>query len=462
VPFRALLSRVFLVGALALCAAVAAPALAGATPYAGVQLHSLWSDSTNADMDQELALSAQAHSNVVRVDVGWATLEAAGKGQYADWYVQKLDRFMAGASAQGMKVIITLWGTPCWASSAPDSIKQGCTGWANGVVQYAPTNASDYADIARWITSRYGSQMAALEIWNEPNLANGTFWVSGAAAYANLVKAAYPAAKAGNANVAVIAGALSGADTSYLNTLYANGIRGSEDGISVHAYAEERGFPGLGSVHDAMGAAGDNTKVWVTEFGWPTGTNTNWHVSEADQATNITNGFNDLTALPWVQAGVLYDLHDEGTDPSNMEDNFGVIHRDYTAKPGYQALTDVLAQTAGKQTTPPPPAPAPGPPISPGLVATVRNVNAAAPLQLALVERPQAVYAVVRAPRGSTVVLTVSRCRVHGRGSVTRTRAPRGHVARRLGRRTRLAGCQVRATLAHPHHHARTVTARVR
>jgi hypothetical protein len=304
--------------------------------------------------------------------------------------------------------------------------------------------------------------MAALEIWNEPNLANGTFWVSGAAAYANLVKAAYPAAKAGNANVPVIAGALSGADTSYLNTLYANGIKGSEDGISVHPYSEGRGFPGLVSVHAAMLAAGDNTPVWATEFGWPTGQDPNWHVSEADQATNITNGFNDLAALPWVQAGVLYNLRDKGTDPNSMESNFGVIHRDYTAKPGYQALTDVLAQTAGKQTIPVPvPVSTPAPVSAPASTATVSDTvaNVGAPLQLVLQDRPRALYAVVQAPPGSTVVLTVSKCRVHGRGSVTRTRAPRGRIAKRLGRRARMAGCQVRANLAR--HQARAVFASV-
>jgi hypothetical protein len=34
---------------------------------------------------------------------------------------------------------------------------------------------------------------------------------------------------------------------------------------------------------------------------------------------------------------VIYDLRDDGTDPANMEDNFGLVHRDFSPKPGYAA-----------------------------------------------------------------------------------------------------------------------------
>ena len=58
-----------------------ASAGAGAAQYRGVQLHSLWSDSSERDMDRELDLAAEAHANVVRVDVVWGSLETGGKGR---------------------------------------------------------------------------------------------------------------------------------------------------------------------------------------------------------------------------------------------------------------------------------------------------------------------------------------------------------------------------------------------
>lgn len=355
-PTTRRVARVLTLTAVALLlASVGAASASAALPLRGVQLHSMWWDSTNADMDRELDLAAQANSNVVRVDVGWGNLEESGKGQFTQWYVDKLDRFMAGAQARGMKVIATLWATPCWASSAPDTLRQGCADnswWGRGVQAYPPTNPQDYADIARWMTARYGAKLAALEVWNEPNLANRSFWNSAnpAADYARLLRAAYPAAKAGNPDVPVIGGSLSGSDRSFLSQLYANGVKGYEDGLSVHPYADP-GFNQLNNLHSDMTAAGDNTPVWVTEFGWPTGSDPQWHVTEAEQATDVTQGFADLGNRPWVQGASLYNLRDKGTDATSMEDNFGVLRRDYTPKPAYAALTAALAAQAAGGTT---------------------------------------------------------------------------------------------------------------
>jgi hypothetical protein len=241
-----------------------------------------------------------------------------------------------------MKVIATLWGSPCWASTAPESLKQDCAEgwWGRGVAAYPPANAADYADAARWMTARYGTALAALEIWNEPNGWAGStpFWHAAdpAGAYAALVRAAYPAAKAGNAAVPVLAGALAGSDASFLQALYANGIMGFYDGLSSHPYADP-GFGHLSALHATQLGAGDGTPVWATEFGYPTGAGPQWHVSEADQASHLLRDFADIDTLHWVAAAVIYDVRDDGTDPANMEDNFGLVHRDFSPKAGYAA-----------------------------------------------------------------------------------------------------------------------------
>jgi hypothetical protein len=331
---------------LAVCAMLLAAAEpANARPeLRGMQLHSLWWGATDAEMDRELDLAAGAHSTVVRVDVAWGSIEPDAKGELAANYTAEIDRFVAGAQARGMKVIATLWGSPCWASTAPDSLKQGCAAgwWGRGVAAYPPANPADYADAARWMTGRYGTALAALEIWNEPNgwAGNTPFWHADdpAGAYAALVRAAYPAAKAGNPAVPVLAGALAGSDTNFLQALYADGIMGSYDGLSSHPYADP-GFARLSALHAAQLAAGDGTPVWATEFGYPTGAGPEWHVSEADQASNLLRDFADIDTLPWVAAALIYDVRDDGTDPADMEDNFGLVHRDFSPKAGYEAAS---------------------------------------------------------------------------------------------------------------------------
>jgi hypothetical protein len=350
--------RTMLAIAAFLCALAPAPASA-ATPLHGVQLHSLWSNVSNADMDRELDLAHQVGSNVVRVDVGWSSLETLGKGQYSDWYVTKLDRFVTGADARGMKVVASMLSTPCWASSAPSSLKQNCAGtwWDRGVTWYPPTDPDDYGDAARWLTARYGTKLAALEVWNEPAITSNRFWISPdpAAAYAALLRAAYPGAKAGNAQVPVLA-TLDGTDPAFLGAIYDDGARGSYDGLAAHPYGD-RDLSGLKALHDLQVRKGDSAPIWVTEFGWHTGTSQN-SVNSDTQADRILEQFNGLAALSWVHSAITYELRDEGTDASYQEDNWGLVKRDFSPKPSLAALTTAMGGGGpggdpAKDTTPP-------------------------------------------------------------------------------------------------------------
>jgi hypothetical protein len=326
----------------------------------GVDLHSLWDGSTDSDMDRELDLARGAHSNAVRIDVGWATLEGEGPGTMDPGYTSRMDRFLRGAASRGMAVIATLWETPCWASSAPAALRDGCRGawWDRHVGEYPPTDPSGYAQIAAWMATRYGSSLAALEVWNEPDSAANGFWVSphAAADYAALLRPTYAAVKHANPAVQVIAGALSSPDPRFLQQLYANGIRGFYDGISVHVYSGDLGpdqgagtrqnafSGGLPSVRQLQQKVGDSAPLWVTEFGWTTAVSPSSHVTEQQQAAYVARAVVILGSLPYVHGGIVYNLRDTGVDPNAVEDNFGLVRRDYVLKPAYGALTREFAR----------------------------------------------------------------------------------------------------------------------
>ena len=152
------------------------------------------------EQDRQLGLIAAAGGRMARVDVGWTSLEQAGKGQYDSWYLERLDTLVTTAESRGVELLFTLTDSPCWASSAPESVKQGCQGewWTRDVQRYTPTNPRDYADALAFLVARYGDRVAAWEVWNEPNL---TFYFKAEnppQAYTDIVRAAYPAAKAAN------------------------------------------------------------------------------------------------------------------------------------------------------------------------------------------------------------------------------------------------------------------------
>jgi polysaccharide biosynthesis protein PslG len=346
--------RIALAVALAGAAFVAAaPAASARVPMRGVAVHSLWAQYSDHDMTRDLNAARAVGSNTIRVDVAWASLEVRGKGQISQWYLRRMDRLVGGANRRGMKVIMTLWASPCWASSAPASVKRGCNSeWNQESVVYPPSNPANYGDIARYITARYGRRLAGLEVWNEPNLGIDLFFKAGnkPAAYAALVRAAYRPAKQGNAAVPVLAGALVRADVSFLRALYANGIRGYYDGFSIHPYGVELSRVKLSSFHNAQRAAGDSTRMWVTEFGAPTSLGGGWHVTERGQAKAIRHYFSTLDRLSYVHGATLYALRDSGRNRFDFIQNFGVLRANFSAKLGYSALKAALrAGSSAKQ-----------------------------------------------------------------------------------------------------------------
>ena len=454
--------------AVSLFLALVGPASAAAAPsYRGAQVHSLWAESTYAEMDRELDLLSGAGANMVRVDVVWGSIETGGKGARSPWYVEKLDRFMAGAQARGLKVIATLWSTPCWASSAPSSLKQNCEGawWERGVQAYPPTNTGDYADIARWFAARYGDRLAAVEVWNEPNLSESTFWKTPnkAADYARLLRAAYPAVKQGNPAVPVLAGSLAFADRPFLDELYSHGIKGSYDAMAIHPYNEWRApgdlwqeewkkytfLPGLEWIRQGQLAAGDTSPIWITEFGWTTCTGDRWCVTEELQARYIGEAFELMKGMDYIQAAAVYGLRNNGASSSGEWNNWGLVRRDFSPKPSYAAFKSAMASYAGfptdGATTPPPPTETTEPPPT-----RPRGRKKPRIVSLRRVVRGGVVYANGRSTRaGSRVRIVARRCSRRPR-VVRFTRARRdGTFRRRIGRAARLRGCSLRASAVH-------------
>ena len=290
-PLRAAAS---FLGALALLAVASATALA-APQYRGAQIHSLWPSVSSAEMTRELNALQAAGVNVARVDVGWATMETS-PGHEDPTYLGKLDALAAAASARGIKLIATLWQTPSWAS--------GGKAWND-----APSDPASYGSFVRFIASRYGSELAAVEVWNEPEVSENLIASNLPAAYVGLVKAAFSGARAGDPSIPVLAGSMSYADVPFLRALYAEGIKGFYDGISLHPYADGAApgntsvthsfLGGIEAMHTAQQAAGDSKPEWITEFGWPTGTSRGAN-TEQQQAEYTEQAFALLGGLPYV------------------------------------------------------------------------------------------------------------------------------------------------------------------
>lgn len=309
------------------------------SPY-GVASHFMWDSYTDADINTELDQAQAAGAKWIRFDVGWSATEEQAKGTY--WRMTRLTNIINGIKSRGMEPVPAVMGTPAWANN-------------NAGMWTPPTNDQDFYDYMKYITARFNT-VRYWEIWNEPNLPE--FWqpAPDAARYTKLLQAGYRGLKAGNPNALVISGGLSNNDKEYLQQMYNAGARGYFDLFGLHPYTENRSpyytchsydhewnFCGITDMKQTMEANGDTGKhIFVTETGWTT-SKVSWGVTESQQAQFLTEAYNRiLTEFPYVDALVIYNLRNRGTDPNSTvaNDNFGIIRKDFTHKPAYDAFSN--------------------------------------------------------------------------------------------------------------------------
>lgn len=326
-------------------------------PEMGVCFHGMWNAYTD---EQRLALLTQmsaANIHLVRMDVSWAMLQPTDAASFDPWGVGFVDRVINMINGAGLTPLVMFWLTP---------------GWANGGKgeRTLPDDPADYARAAQWAARRWAGKVAGWEVWNEPNQDE---FMTGKdpAAYARLLKAAYPAFKAGDPVAPVVFGGVAYNDDGWLAQAYAAGAHGSFDVMATHPYMGVANLSPItlddgtiwtlahaAAVRKLMVANGDADKpLWFTEFGWSThgnvGNEQNWllGVTEAQQADYLTATLALVRAtMPWVGKVFWYTERDSTAESNAHNSHYGLIRADRSAKPSLAA-----AQRATVPVAAPPP-----------------------------------------------------------------------------------------------------------
>lgn len=359
--FKSLLGAaiaLLLVPALAMLPALLAPASAESVvgrvgpqtspPLSGVNATGISFGTPIARVNQEIAWAHSLDAHAIRVEIPWSALEPT-QGQIDPQALAFTDNLINRAAAAGIKVVALAMWTPCWASSAPASLLAKCRMSTSSKAQaWAPANPATYGSFVAFLASRYGSKLAAIEVWNEPDQANEDYLAGPEKAkhYAEILRAAYPAIKQADPAMTVLGGSLVGSNGVFLKALYAAGIKGYYDGLSVHFY--NLVLASLRYLHEVQLANGDTKPLWLNEFGW----SSCWPrqrvqqeqacVTKSVQATNLKNVLRSLARTPWVAAEMVYSL--QGT----RREDFGVLTETGAHKPSFGALRSVFRSPFGK------------------------------------------------------------------------------------------------------------------
>jgi len=259
-------------------------------------------------------------------------------------------------------------------------ILSGSPTWCNGNDQNggAPCDIESWKSFVNALSYEMRGQIAAYEIWNEPDLSNsGTYGVGWDVAnfdayprYGDYVLEAARIIKANDSNAKVIAGAVSGkrSDTVRLAKIfqqlestyyfdgttyhpvseYINGISGHMN-LDDQTHSYEASYLYKTNVLDYISAYNPSNRdkeMWITEFGW----HSNYSISEDSQRKRSKNFLIEMTGGGdhWLQGwkftnGFLYVLQvcDNGGDGEQRS----IFHCDFWNSP--KLITSQYLQPLG-------------------------------------------------------------------------------------------------------------------
>ena len=230
--------------------------------YFGLHIHHLWQDTGWPSIDFGTWRLWDAH-------VTWANLEP-----HPNVYdFSLLDKYVAVAQQHQVELVLTLSGTPTWASARPSEvpIHEGGVKGTPGLAA-EPSSLASWEDFVRTVATRYKGKIRYYEIWNEP-MSRPFFsgqpqdLVAMTRSASTILKGIDPANK-------VLSPPVSGDDKglSWFNNFLRAGGGQYVDIYAFHFYVggePEKMVPKIEAARSLLRTYGQDTKpMWSTEAGW--------------------------------------------------------------------------------------------------------------------------------------------------------------------------------------------------
>jgi hypothetical protein len=291
-------------------AATAEPAHAAPDVLFGIQ-DDAWLEAGPGRLADRAATLQRLGFDVVRVTLDWSETERV-PGQY-NW--RRADRLLGALYRHGLSPVVTLWGTPHWAS-------------ASGLPNSPPASGTAFKRFARAVATRFPYVRYWL-IWNEPNKAQWLRPASPSLYVARLLNPGYAGIKAANP-AAKVGGGVTAPRGGKGGTTPVDFIRGMDRaGAHLDAYAHNPYpvYPGdtpftggceckvitmatLERLLSNVGRAFPGARIWLTEYAYQTKPDP-YGVSFALQARYIGEAARRVYSAPRVDMLIHYLFRDE-------------------------------------------------------------------------------------------------------------------------------------------------------
>jgi hypothetical protein len=328
--------------------------------------------------DKTLERAQDMGASWIRQQFPWAEIEYRQDPDNPFWDVKnnqnawdKFDRIVDAAQRYNLRVIARIDNAPGWSHPLTTTLKSPPDS------EHLP----DFANFIRAFTERYRGKVAAIQIWNEPNLTGE--WVvqdptSGGTRpvnpkeYVELLKTGYEAAKSADPDMIVLAAPLSINnerleyagnlnEMDYLQGMYDAGAQAYFDVMSANAYGKEfppedapsrdkLNFRRVELLREVMERNGDGNKaVWFNEYGWNASPDDGTITKNIDRWGRVTNQQQaDYTVRgiqyarehwPWAGVFTIWYLRQVGDIPDNdSEYYFALVSLDFNVLDTYKAV----------------------------------------------------------------------------------------------------------------------------
>jgi hypothetical protein len=290
----------------------------------------------------------------------WSALQPRGP---QDWnlFATDHDSYIDDELARGRELIGVVINTPAWASASgsPNAVPANLyLSWDD------PRN--HWGRFVQRLAAHYRGRIDSWIIWNEVDIPEGQWrtWDGTVEDYAQLMRVAYPAIKAGNpqARVALYGSPWWYDKGAYISRLLDNfaadpAARANNyffDVANLHMYSRANDIPRIiGWYQDQLATRGMGSKpVWIGETNavpyddplWPA-SKAGFRASLDEQASYLAESFATYLGLGVERIGVNRIL--DGADFEAGGEPFGLLRNDRSERPAYRAFSVITRYYAG-------------------------------------------------------------------------------------------------------------------
>ncbi len=310
----------------------------------------------------------------VRCDLNWWSVQPYGP---TNWNWSTYDNVVNAAAKFGIQVLFDMTFTPPWAR--PNPLPKGTQDpshvppkHVNDFVRFANAAVNRYSPVGHARPAGLVGSVTEWEVWNEPNLVGG--WTpADPVRYGNFLHSVAWSMHRIDHKAVIISGGMAPAGNVNGNYAPANFVYGMAttgvfkqiNGVGIHPYTfpaypnEKLNFnpfynqvPVMYYVMAVFGAA--NLKIWATEIGWPTSSQSPqsyrfWDGvqvgTESFQAAELPLTIRTWFTFPYAGPLFLYSERDKCNDNTQWLCKMGLERTNGSKKPAWNAVHQQLLKS---------------------------------------------------------------------------------------------------------------------